>query len=58
MSVIFGSSSSYIYITGLYCGLGLYWVILSFIVLTKKVKDLYNYISTVFTFKGWLIDRC
>ena len=31
MLVKFGSSSSYTYISGLYCGLGLYWVVLSII---------------------------
>ena len=31
MLVKFGSSSSYSHISGLYCGLGFYWVVLSFI---------------------------
>ena len=32
--VLFGCSRDYSYIMGLYCGLGLYWVDLSFILLT------------------------
>ena len=50
----FGSSSSYSHITGLYCGLGLYWVVLSFIyytVLGYKEKDLYTYLSIIVHFK-------
>ena len=34
MLVLFGSGSDYSYITGLYCGLGFYWVDLSFTLLT------------------------
>ena len=48
----FGSSSSYSHITGLYCGLGFYWVVLSFIYFTVlKENNLYIYNSTIVHFK-------